>query len=134
MHGVISSFEDEIYTIGYVPQLHWNWRAYNWIRFFSHILNHPWNWNFLEVATILVPNVCLNNLYAWRVISSFEDEICTIGYVPQLHWNWRDYNRICFFSPKILNHLWNWNLLEVATILVPKVCPNSLYAWRVMSS
>ena len=31
-------------------------------------------------------------------IGTFKDEICTIGYISQLNWNWRAHNRAGFFN------------------------------------
>ena len=41
----------------------------------------------LEVSriAILVPKVCSTNLHTWGVMGSFEDEICTFPYAPQLY-------------------------------------------------
>ena len=60
------------------------------------VLNYIWNWNLSEVD-ILVLKVCPNSLYALEVISIFEYEICTVGYIPWLNWKWRAYIRICIF-------------------------------------
>ena len=56
------------------------------------VLNYRWNWNLSEVA-ISVEKVSATGLYAWGAIGSFKDEICTMGYVPQLNWNGRAYIR-----------------------------------------
>ena len=57
------------------------------------VLNYKWNWNLSEVA-ILVAKVSPTGLYAWGAIGSFKDEICTMGYGPQLNWNGRTYIRV----------------------------------------
>ena len=46
--------------------------------------NHMRDWNFSEVA-IFMQKVCSSSLHVWEVIGNFEDEICTIGYDPQLN-------------------------------------------------
>ena len=42
------------------------------------VLNYMWDWKFSE-EVILMPKICSTSLYAWGVISTFEDEICSIG-------------------------------------------------------
>ena len=44
------------------------------------------DWNFSEVA-ILVQKICSASFYSKEVINSFEFDICSICYVPQLNWN-----------------------------------------------
>ena len=42
----IGSFSDESFTIRYISQLKWNWRAHSRVGF-SMVLNDIWHWNFL---------------------------------------------------------------------------------------
>ena len=51
---------------------------------FSMFLNYICNWNLSDVA-ILATKLYSTILYAREVIDSFEDEICTFGYVSQLN-------------------------------------------------
>ena len=123
----LRQFERWSWTIGYVPQLNWNWRAYNRTWFFNGFELFV-NWYFSEVD-ILTPKVFYTSLYAWGTIGSFENEIGIIGYVPQLNWKRRTDSKRCFFSG--LELLFNLKF-SVVVILVPKVCSIiSLYALGV---
>ena len=102
---IIGSFEVETCTFQYAPQL--NWRAYNRTCFFNGSELYV-DWNFPEAA-IFAPKVCSSRLYAWGVIGSFEDEICMIGYAPQLNWNRKACN-ITFFFAMVLNYVQNWKI------------------------
>ena len=42
------------------------------------------DWNFSEVAMLML-KVCSTSLYAWGVIGTLEEKICTTGYVPYLN-------------------------------------------------
>lgn len=109
--GLKDSFKDEICTIEDVLQLNWNW--------FSIDLIFNWNWNLWKVA-ILAPKVFSTSLYAWRIISSFEDEIRTIGYVPQINWNWWAHNRMWYFLMVL-------NICRNKTFLAQIICSSSLF-------
>ena len=73
-------------------QLKWNWRDCK-----RTIFQHFFNYCTYEII-IFAPKVCSANLYTWGHIGSFKDKICTNRYVPTLNWNWRAYNRNCFFN------------------------------------
>lgn len=111
------SFQDKILEIEFVSQLNWRSRTYIKTSFFNTFESYV-NWNFSEVA-ILAPKTCFWFLYACEITSSFEDEICAIGYSPNLNLNWSAYNRT--FLKIILNYMWNRKFSEVAS-LMPKIC------------
>ena len=48
------------------------------------VLNYMQDWNPSEI-TILAPKACSFSLCAWKVIGSFDEDICTFGYFPQLN-------------------------------------------------
>ena len=108
--GVIESFEEEICTFQYAPQVNWNWRAYKRTCFFNSFEFHG-DWNFPEVA-ILALKICYSSLYACGVFDSSDEKICTFWYGPQLNWNWKVYKGTSFFQ-------WFWIicLVELSWII-----------------
>ena len=79
-----------------------------------HIATQNLIWHFCQSGTLcgnvnmeVFPNIWNKNafgtttLYALVVLSSFKDESCKIGYVPQLNSNWRVYDTAIF--PMILS-------------------------------
>ena len=62
-------------------------------------------WHFaLQCKYGIFPNILKTNTFQiltfmhWDSVGSFKQEICTIGYISQLSWNWRAHKRAGFFN------------------------------------